>query len=101
MQKMIQVNVTALDIKRGEKGNARMCPVARAIRRAIKRKKAANKDEKIKTYSFGVRIYTKKKQSVFFTDHTSKKRAYSLRKFVQDFDAGLTVEPCKLFLVRD
>lgn len=101
MRKMIQVNVTKLDIKRGETGSARTCPVARAIRRAIKVKRASNKDESIKTYSFGVRIGSKMSKSVFFRDHTSKKRAFNLKKFVSDFDAGLPVEPCKLFLVCD
>ncbi len=100
MQKMIQLNVTKLDIQRGNKKQANTCPVARALRRALKIKRANNKDNTIRVLGYTIVVGDKHK-TCYFNDRTSKKRTYNLRKFVQAFDAGLPVEPCKLFLVRD
>lgn len=95
MQKMIQLNVTKLDIQRGSTSSCG-CPVARALRRKLKLK---NKN-RINVQSYGVRIYNNKTQTCTrFNDNTSKHKT-QLHRFVCDFDAGRKVEPVKLFLVQ-
>ena len=99
MRKMIQVNVTKLDIQRGTQGSARTCPVARALRRTLKIKRANHKDGSVCVRYYGVHI-KKNGKHYEFADRTSQKRNTNLQRFVFRFDAGNKVEPCKLFLVQ-
>lgn len=84
MMKKIEVEVTALDIKRGIKGDPYRCPVARALRRAsCKRDVVAGMGN-------------------IFIGPPSDRRWWhtpaDVREFIDDFDNGAEVSPMKFTL---
>ena len=76
----IEVDVTQEDINNGRKFNCIMCPVALAIKRAIR-------NPKVSVFSILARIDT---EDYFFPK--------KVQNFIQNFDGSILVEPIKFEL---
>lgn len=82
------INVTARDIKLGERGECRRCPIARAMKRILPRKY-----QSISAGEFTLRGYNTLRRYLMACTPT---RAVH---FIRMFDAGYEVKPLKFSVI--
>ena len=79
----VLIEVTEKDIKMGKKGDGYSCPIARAIKRALRKKITVHSNGVYSIYNFSKVMY---------------KISLEARLFIDQFDRGNSVKPIKFYI---